>query len=218
MDNQPYKMTLSLNLLNHLGINLYSSVPAVLSEVVANSWDADAELVTITIDSDKIVITDDGNGMAKNDINNRYLSIGYQRRNVPDGSITPKYQRKVMGRKGIGKLSLFSIARNITIYSVKDGEKNGFQMLLADIEKKIQQEESTYYPAELNDFPPDLTRGTRIILRDLKKRQRQTPAALRKQLARRFSILTAKRFAKIRARGNSGLEVSLTLGGTPQYR
>ncbi|KXK55483.1 MAG: DNA mismatch repair protein [Chlorobi bacterium OLB7] len=192
MDNQPYKMTLSLNLLNHLGINLYSSVPAVLSEVVANSWDADAELVTITIDSDKIVITDDGNGMAKNDINNRYLSIGYQRRNVPDGSITPKYQRKVMGRKGIGKLSLFSIARNITIYSVKDGEKNGFQMLLADIEKKIQQEESTYYPAELNDFPPDLTRGTRIILRDLKKRQRQTPAALRKQLARRFSILGSK--------------------------
>ena len=27
----PYQMTLSLNVLNHLGINLYSNVPAVLA-------------------------------------------------------------------------------------------------------------------------------------------------------------------------------------------
>ena len=42
-----FTMSLSLNVLNHLGINLYSNVPAVLSEIVANSWDADAENVTI---------------------------------------------------------------------------------------------------------------------------------------------------------------------------
>lgn len=32
--------------------------------------------------------------------------------------------RKVMGRKGIGKLSLLSIAETITIYSSKNGQKN----------------------------------------------------------------------------------------------
>ena len=42
-----YTMTITLNVLNNLGINLYSSVPAVLSEVVANSWDADATKVDI---------------------------------------------------------------------------------------------------------------------------------------------------------------------------
>ena len=45
-------MRLSLNVLNHLGIYLYSNTAAVLSEVVANAWDADAENVTITIDAD----------------------------------------------------------------------------------------------------------------------------------------------------------------------
>ena len=30
-------MTISLNALEHLGINLYSNIPAVLSEVVANA-------------------------------------------------------------------------------------------------------------------------------------------------------------------------------------
>ena len=31
----PYRMRLSLNVLQHLGLRLYSNVPAVLSEVVA---------------------------------------------------------------------------------------------------------------------------------------------------------------------------------------
>jgi hypothetical protein len=34
---RPYSLTLSLNVLDHLGINLYSNVPAVLAEVMANS-------------------------------------------------------------------------------------------------------------------------------------------------------------------------------------
>ena len=55
-------MTISLNALEHLGINLYSNVPAVLSEIVANAWDADAKKVKITIDkvAETITIEDDG--------------------------------------------------------------------------------------------------------------------------------------------------------------
>ena len=62
MADQKYEMTMSLNILNHLGIKLYSNVSAVLSEVVANSWDADAEIVEIQIEKDKITITDKGHG------------------------------------------------------------------------------------------------------------------------------------------------------------
>ena len=43
-------MSISLNALEHLGINLYSNVPAVLSEIVANAWDADAKKVSIVLD------------------------------------------------------------------------------------------------------------------------------------------------------------------------
>ena len=48
-----YEMSLSLNVLNHLGLNLYSNVPAVLSEAVANAWDADAEHVDVDIHPDE---------------------------------------------------------------------------------------------------------------------------------------------------------------------
>ena len=77
-----YSMTLSLNVLKHLGFGLYSNVPAVLSEAVANAWDADAEHVWIDIDAqaETITIRDDGHGMSVEDANKKYLYVGYERR------------------------------------------------------------------------------------------------------------------------------------------
>lgn len=111
-------MSLDLNVLNHLGLNLYSNTPAVLSEVVANSYDADALEVKIDIsqESDKIVIIDDGNGMTLQEINEKFLRVGYQKRESGE-ALSKKYHRPVMGRKGIGKLSLLSIANKIEIHS-----------------------------------------------------------------------------------------------------
>ena len=57
-----YEITMDLQVLNHLGLNLYSSMPAVIAEVVANAWDADAKEVTISIGDDEIVISDNGCG------------------------------------------------------------------------------------------------------------------------------------------------------------
>jgi len=70
----PYKMSISLNVLNHLGIGLYSNVPAVLSEIVANAWDADAEEVHIIINPKENIISicDNGIGMNLDDINRKY--------------------------------------------------------------------------------------------------------------------------------------------------
>ena len=38
------ELKIDLATLNHLGLNLYSNVPAVLSELIVNSWDADANI------------------------------------------------------------------------------------------------------------------------------------------------------------------------------
>ncbi len=185
-----YEMTLSLNVLNHLGINLYSNIPAVISETVANSWDADAQNVDIKIyaSSRKISISDDGQGMDVEDINRKYLTVGYQKRENNEAT-TSLFQRPVMGRKGIGKLSLFSIARKINIYTIKKGKRNSFQLDLKEIQSEIASSSGKYYPKELDNFPDDLVSGTRIVLSDLKKNLNQTVPALKKRLARRFSII-----------------------------
>jgi hypothetical protein len=184
-DPRPYRMTLDLRILDHLGIKLYSNAAAVLSEAVANGWDADAEQVSMTISNDKIVIEDDGTGMNLGDINDRFLTVGYDKR-AGEGETSAK-GRPFMGRKGIGKLALFSIAGMIDIHTQRNGEKHAFRMNTADIREAIQKREE-YRPIPIAFDGP--THGTRIILRELtKKRTASTITALRRRLARRFSII-----------------------------
>lgn len=191
--SSPYAMTLDLNVLKHLGINLYSNVAAVLTETVANSWDADAEQVSIDIDMDQnsIIIEDDGIGMSISDMNNKYLKVGYCRRELADQKVTKK-GRLVMGRKGLGKLSLFSIANIVEVQSKQDDiEKHGCRMSISDMERAVKGKNSSYVPQELSkEEITKETKGTKIILKDLKKgRLTATIASLKTRLARRFSII-----------------------------
>ena len=189
-ESERYSMTISMQILEHLGLNLYSNTSAVVSEAVANSWDADATQVNIDIDTNSktVTISDNGNGMSLDDINNRYLLVGYKKREeVP---LTPKYRRKVMGRKGIGKLSLFSIADTISLYTRKNGEQNALELSAAELKREIDKK-GVYHPKPLDwgkvGFDGD---GTKIVLSNLKKNINATLAsALKKRLARRFSII-----------------------------
>ena len=183
-----YRMTVSLNVLNHLGIGLYSNIPAVLSELVANAWDADAKHVKISIDpSGQIVVKDDGHGMTLEDINERFLKVGYQRRVE---SATSPGGRTVMGRKGIGKLSSFSIANIVEVHSIRGAEQNALRMNRTRIEQEIKHENSgEYYPEDVEPQINGLEHGTRIVLRELDKSVSWTAQHLRRRLARRFSII-----------------------------
>ena len=191
-----YRMRLSLNVLQHLGLKLYSNVPSVLSEAVANAWDADANYVNVTLDPDRkrIIIQDDGTGMTREDINDRFLFVGYQRRQRQPG-LTPK-GRMPMGRKGIGKLSLFSIADEILVETACEGHWNALRMSLDAIRSAIRNQAPTesgeYNPDPCDTRDIDFQHGTRIILTGLRKHQAiNTSVGLRMRLARRFSIIGA---------------------------
>ncbi|MDA7949741.1 MAG: ATP-binding protein [Hyphomicrobiaceae bacterium] len=186
-DSPKYRMSISLGALKHLGIGLYSNTPAVISEAVANAWDADATCVDISFEGDdSITITDNGHGMNIDDANNKYLHVGYERRKKGGTGAVTRKGRQVMGRKGIGKLSLFSLARMIEVHSIKDGELHGFRMNVDKIEDRIKSSGGEYFPDPI-DPDTNLKRGTKIILSDLKRKYK--PRSLRKRLARRFSII-----------------------------
>jgi len=90
---EEYILEIDLNVLNHLGLNLYSNVPAALAELIANAWDADASRVDVSIkeqsDGKQIVIKDDGCGMDDADLREKFLTVGYQRRIKESGDQTP---------------------------------------------------------------------------------------------------------------------------------
>lgn len=193
---QQLELRIQLTVLNDLGIKLYSNTPAVLSELVANSWDADATKVSVNIHTENqtIVIQDDGCGMDFDDLQNKYLTVGYQKRgNASDTDISPG-GRKLMGRKGIGKLSMFSIAKRAEIHTVKVDDngkelyRGGIVLELEGIEKAARSNEP-YIPniVESGDVK-NLNKGTRIQLTQIDKRLSSAVKHLRTRLARRFSV------------------------------
>lgn len=189
-ESRPFKMTISLDVLQHLGIGLYSNIPAVLSELVANAWDADTTKVEITLDTHapSITIRDDGHGMNADDINDKFLKVGYQRRR--SNAKTP-CGRIVMGRKGIGKLAAFSIADTVDVHTSDGTQSHAFRMNTDDI-KAAAKKSKPYYPDPIAPRVARQSSGTLIVLTALRRRPTWAAPYLRKRLARRFSVIGSR--------------------------
>ena len=76
-----YKVRTNSHIINLLGDELIGSDSLALFEIVKNSYDADANVVTINLnnlfsENRSIVIEDDGNGMTPEVIANAWLTIG----------------------------------------------------------------------------------------------------------------------------------------------
>ena len=83
----PFRMEFDVYTIKHLGLQMYSTLPPVIGELVANGWDANATKVEITIpetpideQTSEIVISDDGIGMSDKEIREKYLIVGRDRR------------------------------------------------------------------------------------------------------------------------------------------
>src|SRR3990172_2230176 len=49
MPKEPYRMEFDIGTIKHLGLQMYSTLPPVIGELVANAWDANATKVKINI-------------------------------------------------------------------------------------------------------------------------------------------------------------------------
>jgi len=190
--DKTYRFSVDLAAVEHLGLNLYSNTAAALTEIIANAWDADATEVHINVDSDfkRIIIEDNGHGMSVEDINEKFLKVAYKRRlSAP----TSPNGRPVMGRKGIGKLALFSIAQHIDITSKLEGHLSGSLSIDVNELKKHIENKTNYHPKPIEGEIFNLEQGTRFILTGLlTSRLNQSITAMKKRIARRFSIIGDK--------------------------
>ena len=202
-------MKFDIGTIKHLGLQMYTTLPPVIGELVANSWDANATRVEITIPEEQIdeqtseiVICDNGMGMSDTDVRDKYLIIGRDRRDKEKSDKTPlPLERKIMGRKGIGKFSAFGIAKEIVIESAKKGEINHFRMNydeLLENEAKREIEIPSLQPTSL------VSEGTRITLKYITKfkNRRISIGIIRRGLARRFAVIDTQHDFEVVVNGN----------------
>lgn len=196
---EAYRMEFDVCTIKHLGLQMYSTLPPVIGELVANGWDANATKVEIDIpevpidEHSEIVISDDGMGMSDEDVRNKYLIVGRDRRENEQSDLTaPPHKRKIMGRKGIGKFSAFGIAKEIDIESVKDGEGSHFRMNYDELLEEADERTIEFPPL---DSTGTVSKGTKITLRHITKfkSRRISINRIRRGLARRFAVIGAQR-------------------------
>src|SRR4051812_44591663 len=93
--------------IEHLGSNMYSRLPNAVAELVANAYDADANEIQVRIrgsgEDQLIVVEDDGHGMSRDDVRDKYLRIGRNRRGNAPTAKSESGLRTVSGKKGLGK-------------------------------------------------------------------------------------------------------------------
>ena len=190
-------MTYTGGVVEQLSSQLYSGpVPAVV-ELIANAWDACAARVDISIPlgqpidrHSRIVVVDNGLGMSIDDCDQKYLVMGRRKRDHESQLV--RGNRRVMGRKGIGKLAVFGIGHLLTVRTVKNRIVTEFVLDYGEITAgrgyvggEFEIEPSYHGPARPNE--PE---GTKITIERLTLRRRIPEAQFHRSLGRRFSVLS----------------------------
>jgi hypothetical protein len=183
--------------IEHLGLKLYVSLAPVIGELVSNSWDADAVRVEITLpegtitEESRIVIRDYGNGMDAQAVQEAYLRIGRNPREE-SGKDTTEKGRPMMGRKGLGKLSAFGIASEIELRTIRDGKAVCIRL---DYERMKAWPRGTPYEPDIVVERTGSTsdpNGTEVKIGKLYRRRQIDNVLVRRELARRFTVIGDK--------------------------
>lgn len=187
-------------ILDSLGIQLYQSPVAAIAELVSNGWDADAELVEVTLPENidegaEITVADNGVGMSLKECQDLYLAVGQNRRVSSGSSITSGKKRPLLGRKGIGKFAGFGIANVIRVETISSetGEKIVFELRLDELRSQEFVSTATKKIDVLEYKKPDDDRarkkhGTKVILKELNLARRPSEGVFLTSMARRFLL------------------------------
>lgn len=171
MDSVNFELTYAA--LKMFGKQLYSNVGSAISELVANGIDAEANDVYVSINIiDKhnatVEIFDNGNGMSSEDIKDRYIKIGYNKR-TKQGS----EKNTMLGRKGIGKLAALYLSDCFTIATKRIGGAPTIWSLDVSTTKDDQNpqlvQKDTAIPSDLTCYEKftESSKGTLIFLQNV---------------------------------------------------
>jgi len=117
-------------LILQVGDRLIANEKIAVSEIIKNSYDADARNVFVEmndindIDKGEIIILDDGFGMNLDILENVWMEPGTNyKENILTNEVISKFNRIPIGEKGIGRFGVHKLGNKIELISKKKNEK-----------------------------------------------------------------------------------------------
>lgn len=207
--SRKYELKFDPKTIEHLGVKMYATLPPALAELISNAYDADASKVTVEFFEQNgtpktITVFDDGTGMSSDDIQKKFLVIGRNRRKDEGDKPSAKFERLPTGKKGLGKLALFGLAKDISVDTVQDGHRNRFKLNW----DSLLTAEGVYNPhSDVIDEQTKKTPGTIIQLSNLKRKSQFDIAAIADSLSKIFIVDTS---FQILLKDSNGKEITVS--------
>lgn len=135
-----FKFRISSYLKNILGKELITDEFVAVFELVKNSYDAHARNVKIIFEEDKITIWDDGKGMNRRDIIDKWLFVAHSAKSTGEEDIeftekrNESYRNKInpdrnyAGAKGIGRFSADSLGSKLDLTTRKINKSSYWEL------------------------------------------------------------------------------------------
>jgi hypothetical protein len=202
MPPDKFTMPFEPRTVDHLGLQLYGTLPPVIGELVSNAYDAESNRVEITLPNGKItpasevIIRDFGHGLSAKEVQALFLPIGLPRRGE-DGKkcMSRNGKVRVTGRKGLGKLSAFGVATEMEVRFIQAGTAICLRLNYDDLRAwPLKHKNKDYEPtivAERSGKTKDKD-GAEILLRKLHRKGSISEDDIRKGLARRLNFIGKK--------------------------
>lgn len=122
LQNQPDEAEASFEvesaILKEMGEQMFGSSETALTELIKNSYDADATQATLEWSDSMIILTDDGHGMREDEFLNAWMNIGTS--NKIYNSKSRKYGRDLTGSKGVGRFAVRFLGETLDFISVAE--------------------------------------------------------------------------------------------------
>lgn len=129
MESEKLHFKVSSGLKDILGRDLITNELVAIFELVKNGYDADATEINLIINSydDYIIIQDNGKGMNRDDIENKWLFVAHSEKKDGD--------RIYAGSKGIGRFSCDRLGTELLLTSKKEQEISELSIDWGEFEK-----------------------------------------------------------------------------------
>lgn len=126
MSEEQLQFKVSAGLKNIIGKELINNEYIAIFELVKNSYDAGATHVKISFYDNLIEIEDNGHGMTKDDIINKWLFVAYSEKKEENRkeSYRDKIRPHTAGAKGIGRFSCDRLGSVLEMYTKTKSESN----------------------------------------------------------------------------------------------
>jgi len=174
-DGDSTQLKMGGQLLVELSTGSYTTPSTALKEYVSNGWDAGADEIVVRLynpdDADRAAfeIEDNGCGMTRDDLVNKFFRVGRNRRQEEGAVVdTIRGKRKVHGRKGLGNLAGLKLANQMEVITWTEDSLEGARLNYNEI-KEDPNDAPLIHWFNPSEKPSDSPHGTLIRLTEFSR-------------------------------------------------